>query len=106
VVGSVGRLRDDMVQIGTASREQSAGIVQVGTSISQLDQTTQQNAALVEQTASASGSLADQARGLLDSVSRFRLPPQGLWPEPGPQADQQAIARPHQPPVLRLERPA
>lgn len=73
VVGSVNRLRDDMLQIGTASREQSAGIVQVGTAISQLDQATQQNAALVEQTASASSSLAEQAKGLLESVSRFRL---------------------------------
>lgn len=106
VVGSVGRLRDDMVQIGTASREQSAGIVQVGTAISQLDQTTQQNAALVEQTASASGSLADQAKNLLDSVSRFRLPPSGPLPEPGPLPAQRAIARPQQPTVLRLERSA
>lgn len=106
VVGSVGRLRDDMVQIGTASREQSAGIVQVGTAISQLDQTTQQNAALVEQTASASGSLADQAKNLLDSVSRFRLPPSGPQPEPGPLPAQRAIARPQQPTVLRLERSA
>lgn len=73
VVGSVNRLRDDMLQIGTASREQSVGIVQVGTAISQLDQATQQNAALVEQTDSASSSLADQARVLLESVSRFRL---------------------------------
>jgi methyl-accepting chemotaxis protein I, serine sensor receptor len=73
VVNSVNRLRDDMLQIGTASREQSTGIVQVGTAIGQLDQATQQNAALVEQTASASTSLAEQARVLLESVSRFRL---------------------------------
>lgn len=73
VVGSVERLRDDMLQIGTASREQTAGIVQVGTAISQLDQGTQQNAALVEQTSSASSSLAEQAKVLLHSVSRFRL---------------------------------
>lgn len=73
VVRSVTELRDNVVQIGTASREQSAGIVQVGSAVSQLDQTTQQNAALVEQTASASSSLADQARLLLEIVSKFRL---------------------------------
>ena len=80
VVGSVTRLRDDMVQIETASREQSAGIVQVGTAIGQLDLATQQNAALVEETASASSSLSEQARVLLDSVSRFHLPPSASRP--------------------------
>lgn len=73
VVRSVTELRDNVLQIGTASREQSAGIVQVGSAVSQLDQTTQQNAALVEQTASASSSLADQARLLLEIVSKFRF---------------------------------
>ena len=84
-----------MVQIGTASREQSAGIAQVGLAISHLDQATQQNAALVEQTASASGSLADQARVLMDCVSRFHLPDAVARAEPE--------LRAHREPVLYLE---
>jgi len=59
--------------IGTASGEQSEGITQVNVAVSQLDQATQQNAALVEESAAAAESLKHQAERLVTAVSRFRL---------------------------------
>ncbi|PXW97423.1 methyl-accepting chemotaxis sensory transducer with Cache sensor [Sphaerotilus hippei] len=60
--------------IATGSREQSAGIGQIGQAVQELDRATQQNAALVQQTATESASMNDQARHLADEVARFRLP--------------------------------
>ncbi|MFN3305055.1 MAG: methyl-accepting chemotaxis protein, partial [Roseateles sp.] len=50
------------------------GIGQVGSAVQELDRATQQNAAMVEQTAAAASSLRDQARALAAEVARFRLP--------------------------------
>jgi len=63
-----------MADISEASREQSAGIEQVSRAVSQMDEVTQQNAALVEEAAAAAESLEEQARGLAQSVAIFRLP--------------------------------
>ncbi len=60
-------------QISAATTEQSSGIGQVGHAVSQLDQVTQQNAALVEESAAAADSLNQQARRLADCVSVFRI---------------------------------
>jgi methyl-accepting chemotaxis protein len=60
-------------QIAGAAHEQSAGIGQVNEAVTQLDQMTQQNAALVEQSAAAAESLKDQARNLAQAVSAFKL---------------------------------
>ncbi|WP_241054876.1 methyl-accepting chemotaxis protein [Achromobacter xylosoxidans] len=60
--------------IAAASREQVTGIGQVNTAVTQMDQVTQQNAALVEQAAAAAASLESQAQRLQHSVSTFRLP--------------------------------
>ncbi len=73
VVGAIKRVSQLVVDISTAMREQSTGVSQVGEAIAQLDQTTQQNAALVEETAAASQSLDDQARHLVASVGVFRI---------------------------------
>ena len=73
VVGSVRRVADIMQEITAASSEQSAGIEQVNLAIVQMDQVTQQNAALVEQAAAAAESLQDQATALSELVSVFRL---------------------------------
>jgi methyl-accepting chemotaxis protein len=62
-----------MSDISYASREQTAGIEQVGLAVSQMDEMTQQNAALVEQAAAAAESLEEQARSLAESVAVFRL---------------------------------
>jgi methyl-accepting chemotaxis protein len=72
-VESVKRVTDIMDEITTASREQTSGIEQINGAISQMDQVTQQNAALVEQAAAAAESLQDQATNLAQVVSVFKL---------------------------------
>ncbi|MCL6408455.1 methyl-accepting chemotaxis protein, partial [Dickeya dadantii] len=61
-------------EISQASREQSDGINQMNLAIGQIDTTTQQNAALVEESASAALSLQSQASVLADAVSAFKIP--------------------------------
>lgn len=73
IVTSVQRVTDIMGEITAASIEQSAGIDQVNNAITSMDEVTQQNAALVEQAAAAAESLVDQAMGLMDTVSAFKL---------------------------------
>ncbi len=73
IVSSVQRVADIIGEITTATASQSEGIGQVNTSVAQLDQMTQQNAALVEQAAAAAESLSDQASNLSGVVGRFRL---------------------------------
>ncbi|HEY0917194.1 MAG TPA: methyl-accepting chemotaxis protein, partial [Solimonas sp.] len=73
IVTSVKRVTDIMSEITAASQEQSQGIEQVNQTITQMDEVTQQNAALVEEATAAARSLEEQAGGLAASVSRFRL---------------------------------
>ena len=73
IVASVKRVTDIMGEISAASEEQSSGIDQVNLAVTQMDETTQQNAALVEQAAAAAGSLEEQAKQLMRAVSVFKL---------------------------------
>jgi methyl-accepting chemotaxis protein len=73
VVASVQRVTDIMVEISLATQEQSSGIDQINIAISQMDQVTQQNSALVEEAAAAAESLQDQASKLAQAVSVFKL---------------------------------
>ncbi|MFM2449445.1 MAG: chemotaxis protein [Pseudomonadota bacterium] len=73
IVGSVQRVSDIIGQISTAAMEQSEDIVQINGSVTQLDQMTQQNAALVEQSAAAAQSMKDQASRLAQVVDTFKL---------------------------------
>jgi methyl-accepting chemotaxis protein len=73
VVESVRRVTDIMGKITAASVEQSAGIAQVSQTIVEMDMTTQQNAALVEQAAAAAAAMQDQAARLARAVSVFKL---------------------------------
>ncbi|MFM0179332.1 methyl-accepting chemotaxis protein [Paraburkholderia aspalathi] len=73
VTQAVARVTDIMGEIAAASTEQSRGIEQVNQSITQMDEVTQQNAALVEEAAAASKSLEDQGRQLNQAISFFRL---------------------------------
>jgi len=73
IVTQVRRVADLIAEIGAAAHEQGQGISQVGDAINQLDQTTQQNAALVEESAAAAHSLNSQAATLVKLVSVFRL---------------------------------
>jgi methyl-accepting chemotaxis protein len=75
IVGSVRRVCDIVNEIGAASSEQSEGIGQVDGAVAQLDHMTQQNAALVEQSAAAADSLREQAANLAQVIGRFRLEP-------------------------------
>ena len=73
IVASVQRVSDIIGEITAASAEQSQGISQVNGSIGQLDQMTQQNAALVEEAAAAASSLEQQAKSLQSAVATFKL---------------------------------
>ncbi|MDM4767910.1 methyl-accepting chemotaxis protein [Pelomonas sp. SE-A7] len=73
IVASVQRVTDIIAEISASTVEQSQGIGHVNEAINQLDQMTQQNAALVEESAAAAESLKDQAVRLSDVVSSFRL---------------------------------
>ncbi|MET0208347.1 MAG: methyl-accepting chemotaxis protein, partial [Burkholderiaceae bacterium] len=73
IVHSVQRATDIIGEITAASSEQSGGIAQVNDAVTQLDRMTQQNAALVEESAAAAESLKDQAHRLTEVVSVFRL---------------------------------
>ncbi|WP_322085671.1 methyl-accepting chemotaxis protein [Burkholderia sp. BCC1999] len=74
VTQAVARVTDIMGEIAAASAEQSRGIDQVNLTVTQMDETTQQNAALVEQAAAASKSLEAQGRELSETVAAFRMP--------------------------------
>jgi len=73
ILDSVARVAGLVEDISQASGEQSSGIEQVNTAILHIDDVTQHNAALVEQTAAASASLEEQARALVRAMSVFRL---------------------------------
>ncbi|MBC7963263.1 MAG: cache domain-containing protein [Steroidobacteraceae bacterium] len=73
IVTSIKRVTDIMAEISAASLEQSSGIEQVNTAITQMDDVTQQNAALVEQAAAAAESLEEQAQQMVQVVTRFKL---------------------------------
>jgi methyl-accepting chemotaxis protein len=71
VVGSIRRVTDIMGEISAASNEQATGVAQVGEAVMQMDQATQQNAALVEEMAAAASSLKAQAQDLVQTVAVF-----------------------------------
>jgi methyl-accepting chemotaxis protein len=74
IVQSVRRVNEILDEISHASNEQSAGIEPVNRAVVEMDQVTQQNAALVEQAAAAAHSLKDQVDVLRDAIGSFRLP--------------------------------
>ncbi len=73
IVASVRRVTDIMAEIAAASQVQTLGIEQINQAVVQMDQVTQQNAALVEESAAAADSLQGQASQLLQSVGVFKL---------------------------------
>ena len=76
VVDAAHEVTQIVSEISAASTRQSSGIEEINATVSHMDRTTQQNAALVEQAASAAASLEEQARLLDETVDRFRLPAQ------------------------------
>jgi methyl-accepting chemotaxis protein len=73
VVSAIKRVTDIMGEISAASSDQSLGVSEIGTAIHQMDQVTQQNAALVEEMAAAASSLKSQAQALVQTVAVFKL---------------------------------
>ncbi|RTL44000.1 MAG: methyl-accepting chemotaxis protein [Burkholderiales bacterium] len=107
IVSSVQRVQDIIGEIASAATEQSEGINTVNTSVVQLDQMTQQNAALVEESAAAAESLKEQAQRLVEAVAVFRVsardaapalksaaaaPKAAVLPSPAPKATSPARA--------------
>ncbi|WPD75875.1 methyl-accepting chemotaxis protein [Dickeya fangzhongdai] len=73
IIRSISHVHDIMDEIASASDEQSRGINQISTAVAEMDATTQQNAALVEESSAAANSLEEQAQALEQAVSIFRL---------------------------------
>ncbi len=94
VVNAVKRVTDIMGEISAASTEQSQGIEQVNKAIAQMDETTQQNAALVEEAAAAAESLQDQAASLSQAVAVFKTGGGGLVAKVSAYAPRAAASRP------------
>jgi len=95
IVDSVARVEGIMGRIRDASAEQHQGIVAINQAVMQMDQATQQNAALVEQVAAAAQSLRDQSGDLARAVDRFKI-------APGGGASGRAPGRQPMPPTLKL----
>ncbi|WP_144150467.1 methyl-accepting chemotaxis protein [Paraburkholderia sp. BCC1885] len=93
IIGAVQRVTDIMGEIAAASEEQSSGIEQVARAVTQMDEVTQQNAALVEEAAAAAQSLEDQAGKLRTAVAVFQLE-EGAYTAPVAQTTQRTAARP------------
>ena len=73
IVASVKKVSDIVAEIAAASREQSSGIEQVNRAVMQMDELTQQNAALVEEATAASQAMAEQVRGLNEMLARYHV---------------------------------
>ncbi|WP_445767508.1 methyl-accepting chemotaxis protein [Rheinheimera sp.] len=80
IVTSIKRVNDIMAEIAAASSEQSAGLDEVGKAVTQMDEMTQQNAALVEEAAAAAESLLSQSEQLAANVARFTLDDEPVQP--------------------------
>ena len=100
IVKSVKHVTDIMQEITAASQEQAQGIEQVNQAIGQMDDVTQQNAALVEEAAAAAGALQDQADNLVQLVSVFKL--SGMQADAVAPAEEEGEAAPAPVNVMRL----
>ncbi|MGE4439839.1 methyl-accepting chemotaxis protein [Achromobacter sp.] len=106
IVASVKRVTDIMGEISAASEEQSSGIDQVNRAVSQMDEVTQQNAALVEEAAAAAGSLQEQAQRLAEAVAVFKINAGEVIEVPARQLAQQRSAPRVSPPRAEETPPA
>ncbi|WP_368646681.1 methyl-accepting chemotaxis protein [Castellaniella ginsengisoli] len=92
IVDSINRVTDIMGEISAASREQTTGIEEINSAVTQMDDVTRQNASLVEESAAAAGSLREQADTLARLVATFTLGRDGA--AAGPDAQTRAGAQP------------
>ncbi|MBX9834806.1 MAG: cache domain-containing protein [Burkholderiaceae bacterium] len=82
IVASSQRVNQLLGEVATGAHEQNQGISQIGDAVQELDRMTQQNAALVEETAAAASAMQNQARHLAEDVARFKLPANVKLAEP------------------------
>ncbi len=73
IIGSIGEISRHVSEIASSAREQATGITEINTAASQLDEATQQNAAMFEESTAASRILTDEARSLAEMIARFSL---------------------------------
>jgi methyl-accepting chemotaxis protein len=102
IVAAIKKVSDIVAEMAAAAREQASGIEQVNKAILQMDQVTQQNAALVEQTASASGAMSEQAAHLQTLIGFFKLVETDHSPVTG--LTETPVARSVSPQIRRSER--
>ena len=81
LIGQVAQINTLAAEIAASAREQAVGLAEINTAVNHMDQTTQQNAAMVEQTTAANQALSQEADRLADLVARFRLEaePRNAW---------------------------
>src|SRR5690606_16228357 len=99
IVASVQRVTDIMAEISSASQEQADSVAQASRTIAQMDETTQQNAALVEEASAAARAMEEQAVGLVQAIAAFRLEDGAAGPLPAPVFRPTAVATPLPAPV-------
>jgi methyl-accepting chemotaxis protein len=104
VVDAIRRVTDIVAEISAASVEQRSGVEQIGQAVTKMDEATQQNAALVEQSAAAAESLRQQAQRLVNAVAVFKLGSQADGPRATEAPTKQSA--PHKPAPLPSARPA
>lgn len=73
IVSSIGRVTDLVSEIASANAEQSSGIEEINKAVSEMDETTQQNSALVEETAASAQAMTDQSENMRDMISFFQV---------------------------------
>jgi len=98
IIGQVDQIHGRVTQIAAASEQQSTALAEVNTAITEMDKVTQQNAAMVEESTAAARSLADEATGLTQLVSRFAT---GRQATPPVAAKRRAKAAPPPRPAVR-----
>jgi methyl-accepting chemotaxis protein len=91
IVNAVKKVTDIVAEIAAASREQSSGIEQVNKAVMQMDQTTQQNAALVEEASAASQAIVEQAQALNGMISRYNVGTEGAARQPAKAASAASV---------------
>jgi methyl-accepting chemotaxis protein len=94
IQAAVKKVTDIVAEIASASREQSTGIEQVNKAVMQMDQSTQQNAALVEQAAAASQAIVEQAQALNEMISGYRVNESGSSGSASDAVERRAADRP------------
>ncbi|MCC6708470.1 MAG: PAS domain S-box protein [Gammaproteobacteria bacterium] len=94
IVTSVKKVSDIIAEIAVASEEQSSGISQVNTAVTQMDQMTQQNAALVEEAAAASESMDEESRALIELMQFFNIGDAGFGGTVAPRNERRGTERP------------